>query len=129
MSAALSATGAPAQLIRAAEGAEFELLVSPALMRELDAVLARPKIAELLEPGEAAALRDDLAGLAVSIPDRGDPSSITSPDPEDDFLLALAERQRVPLVTGDGALLKLADRMPILSPAEFLELLEERRRA
>lgn len=126
VSAGLNATGAPARLIRCADRGLFEPVVSPALLREYDGVLERPKIGELLPPTDASALRKDLLRLATVLPDAGQPPSIESPDPSDDFLLALVERERLPLVTGDRALLKLADRIPVFSPAEFLELLTAR---
>lgn len=44
-----------------------------------------------------------------------------SVDPNHDYLLALAAREQVPLVSGDDHLLRLRDRAPIFSPREFLE--------
>lgn len=46
VSAALSAKGAPAEIIRRRLAGEFELLVSPKLLEALERVLAYPKIAK-----------------------------------------------------------------------------------
>jgi putative PIN family toxin of toxin-antitoxin system len=45
VSAVLSPTGAPAQVLEALEDRRFELIISEWLLAELDAVLARPRIA------------------------------------------------------------------------------------
>jgi putative PIN family toxin of toxin-antitoxin system len=126
VSAALSSTGSPAHLIRAVADGAFELVVSPALLDELGDVLARPRIKELMTPDEAAAILDTVGRLAREVPDAEGPS-IRSPDPDDDYLIALAERERVALVTGDKGLLSLAGRIPVFSPAEFLGLVRARR--
>ncbi len=51
-----------------------------------------------------------------------------SPDPGDDYLLALAEAGRALLVSGDGHLLGLRDRYPVQAPGEFLDALARSRR-
>jgi predicted nucleic acid-binding protein len=43
-----------------------------------------------------------------------------SADPDDDYLIALAHDQSAIVVSGDRHLLDLADRAPILSPADLL---------
>jgi len=47
-----------------------------------------------------------------------------SADPGDDYVLALAERERAVLVSGDRHLLDLADELPVRSARAFLNLLE-----
>jgi predicted nucleic acid-binding protein len=42
-----------------------------------------------------------------------------SSDPDDDYVLALAERARAFVVTGDGHLLALANDFPIRSARDF----------
>jgi predicted nucleic acid-binding protein len=59
--------------------------------------------------------------------DPREPPPIRSPDPGDDYLIALAADVRAILVSGDDHLLGLAADMPIVSPADFLRLLEEQR--
>lgn len=48
----------------------------------------------------------------------------TSRDPNDDYLIVLASATRSILVTGDGDLLALADRIPVMSPRAFLDRLD-----
>jgi predicted nucleic acid-binding protein len=47
-----------------------------------------------------------------------------SPDPHDDYLLALAENTRAVVVSGDEHLLALASELPIQTPRAFLDGLE-----
>jgi predicted nucleic acid-binding protein len=60
------------------------------------------------------------------VPDAEEKPPIRSADPGDDYLLALAARERAQLVSGDEHLLSLRRRAPVVSPRQFLELLEER---
>jgi predicted nucleic acid-binding protein len=46
-----------------------------------------------------------------------------SEDLGDDYLIALAAAERAALVSGDKHLLALADRIPVYSPREFVDLL------
>ena len=57
---------------------------------------------------------------------RGEPrrtAALHSDDPGDDYLLALAARERTPLVSDDAHVLALSDKLPISSPRAFLEQL------
>ena len=59
-------------------------------------------------------------------PTIGDPAEappLPSADPGDDYLIALAAGQRAVLVSGDVHLTSLVDRLPIRTPAEFLNQL------
>jgi uncharacterized protein len=47
--------------------------------------------------------------------------SHSSPDPGDDYLLALAENEHAVLVSGDHHLLQLADALPIQAGRRFLD--------
>lgn len=51
---------------------------------------------------------------------------IRSPDPDDDYLIALASVSRSVLASGDKELLGLSDQIPVSSPAEFLAMIENR---
>lgn len=48
---------------------------------------------------------------------------MTSRDPDDDCLIALAVATNAYLVSGDADLVELASRTPVLDPAGFLDLL------
>jgi predicted nucleic acid-binding protein len=58
--------------------------------------------------------------------DQEEPPSLRSAEAGDDYLIALAEAERAVLVSGDKHLLDLADHVPVLSAAQFLNLLEKR---
>ncbi len=65
-----------------------------------------------------------LRELAEVVPDPEQPPPVTSPDPGDDYLLALTARERVPLLSGDEHILSLRGRAPVFTPREFLAQLE-----
>lgn len=125
ISALLSRHGAPARLVRTWVGGGFELIVSPGLLTELERALAYPKLRKRIPATDAEAAVDWLRTSAVLVDDpRGDPP-LRSPDPGDDYLLALAAAQRAALVSGDGDLLSLrGDDVAIYAVGEFLELIE-----
>jgi len=63
------------------------------------------------------ALLEDAATMAE---DPTGSSRQRTDDPDDAYLVGLAERARAVIVSGDRHLLALADRVPARSPAEFL---------
>jgi uncharacterized protein len=121
VSAVISRSGAPAALLAAAVEAEIELVVCPALLRETTRALARPKLRSRIARADADRLLELVHELADVVDDPAGAAPIRSPDPADHYLLALAAREQVPLVTGDGHLLGLSERAPVFSPREFLE--------
>lgn len=126
VSALLSATGPPAALIARWERGELEVVVSESLLTELERTLARPSIRARLA-GEASSVLGVLRDSAVVADDPREPGPIRSADPDDDYLIALACSTQAALVSGDTHLLSLAERIPVYSPREFLELLERER--
>ena len=74
---------------------------------------------------------DELVGLlgrgALMVDDPTAPPAISSPDPDDDYLIALAEESRSVLVSGDRDLLELSDQIPVYSPTRFLAMVEDHR--
>jgi uncharacterized protein len=123
ISGLLSPRGSPAALLRALEAGEMELVASPALIEELERALGYPKLRRHIPAEDAAAAVDWVLRSATFVVDPSDPPSVRSEDPGDDYLIALAERERAALVSGDKHLLKLAGRLPVFSAREFLELL------
>jgi predicted nucleic acid-binding protein len=106
------------------EGA-YELAVSPSLLRELERVLDYPKIADRITPREAEELLGLLRRQAESMDDPEGPPVITSPDPDDDYLISLAEAARAVIVSGDAHLQSVAEQIPVFTPAAFLALLTD----
>lgn len=127
VSAVLSRAGTPARVLRAWNQGEFELVLSSALLGELARTLAYTKISGRIPPAEARRLIRWLETFATVAEDPSEPPPVRSPDPGDDYLIALAAQEQAVLVSGDEHLLGLAAVIPARSPAAFLRLLEERR--
>ncbi len=126
ISALLSPDGSPARALREWRHGGSDLVLSPLLLAELERALAYPKLRRRIPPEEAGAVVGWLARSATVAPDPDGPPPLRSPDPGDDYLIALAAAQSALLVSGDEHLLGLGGRLPVHSPAEFLDLLRER---
>ena len=124
ISAVLSGRGAPAALLLAWQSGAFELIASPLLLAELRRALAYPKLARIIPAADASVYIDWLTRSARVAADPPGPPPIHSSAPADDYLIALAAAERAILVSGDGALTTLADRIPVRTPAAFLADLE-----
>jgi putative PIN family toxin of toxin-antitoxin system len=123
ISGVLARDGAPARVLRAWGEAAFELIVSPGLLAELERAFAYPKLRERIDPRDAASLLDWLTRSAT-VADDVETAPARSADPDDDYLIALAASNDALLVSGDKHLLDLANELPILPPARFLELID-----
>jgi hypothetical protein len=125
ISATLSPGGAPARVFRLWLEGAYELVCSPHLLDELARALAYPKLSRFISSDEA----DELIGLlergALMVDDPTAPPDIPSPDPNDGYLIALARKARSVLVSGDRDLLGLSGQIPVYSPDQFLDLVEE----
>ncbi len=123
ISGVLSPAGGPAQVLRALEAGEFELVVCQALIDELARALSYPKLRRHVPQTDAEALTRWIDRSATKASDPTLPPPAHAADPDDDYLIALAAAQRAILVSGDKHLLDLASEIPVLSPRQFLELL------
>ena len=100
VSALITPAGPPAQLIRAWIDGRFTLLSHSLQLDELREVTRRVKLRRLIRPAEAGWLVNRIA-LGAEMPGTLPPVE-RSPDPADDYLLALCEAARADwLVTGD----------------------------
>jgi putative PIN family toxin of toxin-antitoxin system len=113
----------PSQVLRAWARERFELVVSPQLISEVAAVLARPKFARYVTSDEVADFVEMLRNDAIVRPDPGVVEPATR-DPSDDYLVALANATDAVLVSSDRDVLE-ADigGIEALTPREFLERL------
>lgn len=112
---ALLWTGPPHQLLHAARTGTAVLVTSPALIEELRAVLARPKLApRLAELGTSAGelLAALLRRLVVVEPAAVD--AVIAEDPDDDHVLACAVPARP--TTAANSVLSLCSVICFLSP-------------
>jgi uncharacterized protein len=115
------ARGAPRELLGRWRDGAFELVVSPRLLTELSRALSYPRIRDRISADEADGVIGTLRRSSIVADDPSAPPVITSRDPGDDYLIAVASTTRSMLVTGDGDLLALADRIPVMSPRAFLD--------
>jgi putative PIN family toxin of toxin-antitoxin system len=100
VSALLIQVGHPATIYRAWHQGYFTLLTSADQLEELRATLRKPAVAARIKPYKAGRLINQLKELAETI--HLLPHVRRSPDPTDDFLLALSEGGKADyLVTGD----------------------------
>ncbi len=108
VSAMITSAGNPAVIVNAWLDGRFTLLSCAAHIDELRATFEKPRVAELIKPHKAGRLVNQIRKLAEDVGEL--PRVERSPDPTDDFLLALAEAgQAEYLVTGDkSGLLALA---------------------
>lgn len=123
ISGALSPRGAPADVLRSLAGGEFELIASQKLLDELRRALAYPKLRIQISESDAADLVRWVADGSSVVRDADTEPPVHSPDPDDDYLIALASTHRALLVSGDKHLLGLEEEIPVFSPRSFLDLL------
>jgi putative PIN family toxin of toxin-antitoxin system len=123
ISAMLSPSGAPARLLARWLAGDFELIASRQLLAELERALTYPKLRERIQPEKAARFMEFLHLRAEDVEDVPDPPR-RSPDPDDDYLIALSASARAVLVSGDAHLLGLAGSIPAYSAQGCLEWLD-----
>lgn len=113
---------APARLVDALLDRHFEMIVSPTLIAELTDVLGREKFAAHAADGRASAFIAVLLDRAEMAQDAAS-GSLKTADPEDDYLVALAEAHDVDaIVSGDGHLLDVtSSELPVLTPRELAD--------
>ena len=105
------------------------LVTSAALLRELNAVLARPKFDRYVDQWSRLRFIARIQAVAVAIVP--DPDVRIARDPKDDIVLATAKAARADfLVSGDEDLLSLASfaGTTILNPSTFVARLEAQQR-
>jgi uncharacterized protein len=122
VSGLISPRAAPAELLRAWRRGDFELIVRPKLLEELDETLQRGKFRHYHTREEARAFVEHLRLNARLERDPDVPVGAT-PDPDDDYLVGLASSTGSDfLVSGDRHLTELDDpEPPVLTPRAFLD--------
>lgn len=102
VSALLIETSLPAHLIQLWRAGLFDILTSAEQIEELQRASRYPRIRERLSPALAGRLVNELRDLAIMM--AALPEVTASPDPHDNFLLAIAKAGQAEfLVTGDKA--------------------------
>lgn len=100
VSALIAPAGNPAAIYSAWEDGKFTLLICAEQLDELRATLQKPRVAELIKPYKAGRLVNQIKRFAQDV--GALPTVQRSPDPTDDFLLAMSQAGNADyLVTGD----------------------------
>ena len=129
VAAAITPRGVCGRLLNAALDGQWKVVASALLFSELGEVLGRRKLRRWLSEEEARQFVDGVRDLAEMLADPPAPSVNETPDPKDEFLIALARAAKVmALVSGDPHLTDLVDsEPPVLTPAAFLGRLHSAR--
>jgi len=124
VSALITPQGNPAHLWRAVVDQRLQIAVCPRLLAELAAVLERPKFRRYTTVDEARAFVAEVTQRGHRVPDPTDVPSV-SRDPNDDYLLALAQvTDSRAVISGDRDLTDLDDPpVPVLTPARAVDTL------
>ncbi|HEY2715118.1 MAG TPA: putative toxin-antitoxin system toxin component, PIN family [Solirubrobacterales bacterium] len=120
VSALITPTGTPAKLLIATRNGGFELIVSPLLLEELRLVLLREKFRRYVDLDVVDQYLELLRRDAAMAADPAEQPPVRCADPDDDYLIALANSHNAALVSGDAHLLELAGEIPVFTPSEFL---------
>lgn len=124
VSSLVSPRGTPGAILRRWSEGAFELVVSEALLEELEMALRYPKLRKRVTRDEGLAFVAVLRSTArVEVDPETAPQR--SRDPADDYLLALAEQAHAVVVSGDRDLLDLSPELPVLSPRLFLASVDD----
>ncbi len=122
VSALISKSAAPHHIYEAWRGKRITVLTCAEQLLEVREVTRRVAVALRIKPHEAGRLVNDLRSVATVVAEL--PAVQRSPDPNDDFLLALAQAgEAVCIVTGDkSGLLALGQHAgaSILSARQFV---------
>lgn len=119
VSAVINPFGAPARVVEAVTAGTVVAVVSQHLLDELTAVLIRPKFRRWVSVTGAVAFVECLGGYADVRPDPG-PSASRVRDPNDDYLVSLAETAGAVIVTGNADLLDADLGTPAITPRDLL---------
>jgi putative PIN family toxin of toxin-antitoxin system len=123
VSALISPGGTTAGVLRAVLSDEVTAIVTPHLLEELSAVLERDKFRRWVSLADARTFVAALSDKADLRPDAGKPRR-SARDPDDDYLVALAEETGAVIVTRDDDLLSLDLTPSAITPRALLDLLE-----
>ena len=125
ISALMSPVSASAQLLTLWRSRKIVVVTTPQQIEEIARVTRYAKIRAQLVPALAGRLVNRLRGVAIVVDKL--PDLDIAPDPDDNYLLALAEASQADfLVTGDKGLLSLHQHKStrMITPAALIESLK-----
>jgi hypothetical protein len=127
VSVILAPQGIPARILTAWQVDRFHLVLSEAILNEIDRVLRYPRIARRHRWSEARRQRciEDLAHLAIMTPGAARLAVIAEDPPDDRYLECAIEGEADYIVGGDQHLLELGEYqgIRIVTPRAFLDVL------
>ena len=126
LSAIIQPGGTPGRLVeRFLRDADFEIVLSPAILDEVLRALSYPKVRKLLRDVDGQLWFEDIVVLADLVVGARQLSGVCE-DPDDDkYVAAALEGRAACVVTGDHAFLALKEYVggAIVTPRSFLDLL------
>lgn len=124
VSALISRGGPPAALIDLWMDGAIDVVVTPRLLAEIEAILAAPRLRRWVTRADADEFIALIRRTGVAVADPPDPARICH-DPKDDFLFATATAGACQTIcSGDLDLVAATDPpVPVITPAALLELL------
>lgn len=130
VSGAINSLGNPYRIIKAWRDGELSLIVCTHLLDELRRVLARPRLRRFISEEDAQEFVDAVAVAADVRDDPGLVPGLVPDDPDDDYLVALAQETGADyLLASDQHLIALkSPRPPVITPGALVAELERRRR-
>lgn len=120
VSALINPDGAPARVARAVAEGRVSAVVTEQLLEELAAVLLRPRFRRWFTVADASAFVEALRAHC-DLRDAPGASSQAVRDPDDDYLVALAEAADAVIVTGDDDLLDADLTRRTITPRQLLD--------
>ena len=99
-----------------------QLVVCPLLLAEVDDVLRRPKIRRYVAADEVAPILMAIVAAASMISDPSPPVPRHTADPDSDYLVAVALRDELLIVSGDSGVLRPWGQAPayrVMSPRDY----------
>lgn len=127
VSAILSPKGTPAKVLTAWQAEQFHLVLSEAVLDEIDRVLRYPRIVRRHRWSEERlqGFIEDLTHLAIMTPGMVHLTVIAEDPPDDRYLECAIEGEAEYIVSGDQHLLDLAEYqgISIVTPRVFLNVL------
>lgn len=126
ISAAIEPNGTCADIMRRAAWREFEVVVSPSLLNELQHVLLRPKFRKYLSVDRVQHVVSEVEQIALTRADGALTPGISS-DPKDEYLLALALAEDIDyLISGDAHLTTLVTQhVRVITARQLLSILTD----
>jgi uncharacterized protein len=126
ISALIKPMGVPGLLIEYVLRGHVTIIICPWLIEELQRVLLRAKFRPYFSEEQGRRLVADIIRLAESFDDPRQPARVT-PDPHDDYLIALAQSSGADvLVAGDRHLTGMDDSpVRVMTPRQLLDVLRD----